>query len=144
MENASSSNVEIFNECVGLLFGKLYMAFPKRITVSYNDLTFEMSEENEDRAVYFEKHSMFSETMHWLEKAGYIWTDKVDEWEASNVVLTPKGLEVLKSIPVSISNKSIGDELLNAIKSGAKETAKSLISSVVSIALTEGYKMLSR
>lgn len=145
MKETSISNIETFNRSVGLLFGKLYETFPKRVQLGFNDLAIEMFDDDDNgNEVYFEKLAIFSETVSWLEQAGYIWADKIDNYDAYGIVLSPKGLEVMKVVPGTLSGKSIGEELSKIVKSGAKETAKTVVSGLVSFALTEGFKLLSK
>ena len=68
---------------------------------------------------------------------------RFDEYDAYNVVRSPSGLELLK-MPSSLSDsktnlqKSVGETLIEAMKSGTKDVAKDLIKK----ALTEGSNLL--
>jgi hypothetical protein len=142
MNEQSASNIDIFNQAVGILFGKLYEKFPERINLDLNELAFELFDGDQiGEALYMETHVLLSETIRWLDQAGYIWTGLINKWEANEVVLSPKGLEVLKVVQDSSQQKSIGESLSIVLKSGAKEAAKTAIQGLVSIALTEGYKI---
>ncbi|MCP3176521.1 hypothetical protein MJO47_05345 [Desulfuromonas sp. KJ2020] len=144
MNSNNLANIEIFNRSVGILFGKLLETFPKRTEIIFNDLAIEMFDDDDNTETYFDKHELFAETTVWLERSGYIWASKIESYEAYGVVLTPMGLETMKHTPEALTGKSIGEEISSAIKSGVKETAKSALATIVSIALTEGYKVLSR
>ena len=144
MKNNNLVNLEIFNRSVGILFGKLLETFPKRTEIIFNDLAIEIFDDDDDTETYFDKHELFAETTAWLERAGYIWASKIENYEAYDVVLTPMGLETMKHAPEALTGKSIGEEISSVIKSSVKETAKSALTTIVSIALTEGYKVLSK
>lgn len=134
--------IDVFNTNVGIILTKLYEKFPLRINLSYNDLAIELFEDSDEDGGDFDKVDVFGATVAWLEQAEYIWASKVDNDEAFGVVLSPKGLELLKAKPDSLSGQSIGDQLLSIMKSGAKEAAKSAIKDLITLALTQGFQLL--
>lgn len=136
----SESNIEKFDYVVGMVFAMLYESFPRRVVVDYMAL-------NKDKNLSFANDESFEYcAVDWLEKSGYIW---ILEKENTHVkaVLSPKGLEILKSFPSSISNtseaKSIGENLVNLVKEGAKETTKKNIKILTSWVLSKGLNYAS-
>ena len=110
------NNVDKFNYLVGELFAKLYQAFPQRIDVAYMELN-----ENEDLSFANDESFEYC-AVAWLEQARYIWIYQKDNMGVK-AVLSPKGLEVLKASPESLSNESsIGEGLVNVFKEGAKDS----------------------
>lgn len=53
-----------------------------------------------------------------------------------NVVLTHKGLEILKQTPQSIDGKSLGDSLKQAVKVGKDELIQSAVNKIFSFSLS--------
>jgi len=133
-----SSNIEKFNEVVAQIFGVLYSKFPVRICLApYEIMGYESrghysanGEWKEELKV--EDGEYFYYTLRWLYDTGYI-VGSISHTHDTNVTLSHKGLELLKSVPKSVdTSKSIGDQLQEAIKDGAKNSAGNLISSALS------------
>lgn len=135
-----SANIEVFNESVALVFGELYKSFPVPVGLSYNDLAITLFKDDGDVVEYEKVLDVFESTVLWLKDAGYIWFDTTSEMQVFGAVLSPKGLEILKVVPTSLTEGStIGDSLINFANEGSKEIRASLIT----LALTEGYKLLT-
>ena len=129
------SNIDKFDFVVGELFAKLYEAFPQRTEVAYMELN-----QNEDLSFANDESFEFC-AVEWLERAGYIWIYHRDN-VCVKAVLSPKGLEILKSIPDSLSGKiSIGENLVSLFQEGAKETLKEKVKELVSLALSKGITL---
>ena len=124
------NNIDIFDELVAEVFAKLYAAFPIPCRLCLEEIT-TIDQENKD---------FWIPTIKWLSESGYINCGSPKfSGDIPGVVLTHKGLELMK-IPSSLKNDdSIGDSLLKAVKSGGSEAAKSLIK----IGMTEGFKLFS-
>jgi hypothetical protein len=134
-----ASQIELFDRCAAIVFAKLYESFPLRITIDYYDVPISLFEESDSSSLVAHKFEIYEATIRWLREAGFIWAGDVDRGKACDMVLSPKGLEVLK-VPSSISKKpeTLGQLLVEAVKNGAKDVAKN----GVSAALTAGFKLL--
>ena len=139
MEN-SDNNIEIFNESVAIIFEELYRNFPIPISLNYNDLAIKLFKVEGEIEDHTQNIVVLESTVKWLKNSGYIWFGMIGDAKVDGAVLSPKGLEVLKVVPDSLSEKiSIGDRLLGFAKNSTREVRVSLIK----IALTEGYKILA-
>ena len=74
-------------------------------------------------------------TFIWLKETGFI---KIEGEHAylsfSGIVLTAKGLEVLKATPESIKpSKHIGNALIGLLKEGGTEAAKQLVGQAIQL-----------
>ena len=134
------TNIETFNESVAIIFGELYKSFPIPIGLSYNDLAITLFKDDDEAIDHEQNLDVVENTILWLKNSGYIWYDTTSEMQVYGAVLSPKGLEVLKVVPTSLTeDSSIGESLISFTKEGTKETRASLIA----LALTEGYKLLT-
>ncbi len=123
------NNIEAFNRGATLIFAKLYMAFPKTVTVSVELL---------DSNVTSDDAEVFAHTLIWLEREGYIRVAKyaADNFVAESAVLTEKGLRVLNSTPTAIKQKgTVGQFVLEAAKVGTKELMSKAIGYALSATL---------
>lgn len=132
-------NIELFDLYVGKIFVKLYENFPLRIDISPCKMI--GKEINEDTLEAPKECDIFIDTMIWLEESGYI---KYSSQEGNHyflkVVLTAKGLELLKAVPPSVeTKKGIGERLTTLSKIGSEEAIKE----AVNIMLSMGVKMFS-
>lgn len=136
----TTSNIKRFDELTGQILGVLYEGFPvPRVLLladlvpdgySFDDfLGFDIPNENGE--------FLFA-CIEWLAESGYLrFKDKVQATGYTECVLTAKGLEVLKATPDSLSTKSsLGEQLVEASKTGAK----SLIGDLAGQALSIGVK----
>lgn len=83
----------------------------------------------------------FMDTVSWLEMAGFIAIKDRGQHYFSQCVLTAKGLVALNAFPASLrGDKSYGDQMRDAAKTGAKSVlgtlAKEAISAAVGAAVT--------
>lgn len=134
----NQSNIEIFNRCVASALNVLYEKFPVPTDLVFNDLTIELWDDHiDDEVSYFEKHEIYSQTVNWLEKAGFIWLSNIETHVAYSVVLSPKGLELLK-VPSSLEKpcESLGDQIREALDKGAKDAAAGLVSKALTTSIT--------
>ena len=131
----ASSNIELFDDFAGKIFGRLYENFPMPINLNHEEFlapTFLEGGDVDPDHMY--KLKFFYATARWLASAGYtICSDK--ESDCSNrVVLSAKGLEVLKATPRSLTiGPSIGEQLAEATKGGGKELMRGLVSEALGI-----------
>ena len=139
----TTSNIKRFDELTGQILGVLYESFPvpRHLLLkdlvpdgfTFNDfLGYEIP--NEDGEFLFA-------CIDWLAESGYLrFKDKVQPTGYTEGVLTAKGLEVLKATPNSLStDSSLGDQLVDATKTGAK----GLVGDLAGQALSIGVKFVS-
>ena len=133
------TNIEIFDLCVGLFFAELYKNFPKRIDIRFADVPHSLFDEIDSMALVEQKFEMYEHAAKWLYDSGYVLAHHVDARGAEGIVLSFKGLEALHTKPRSLfSRKRIGEQIVDAVKDGAKLS----VQKAVSIALTNGAKIV--
>jgi hypothetical protein len=136
----TASNIKRFDELTGQILGVLYESFPVPRHLLLKELipdgfSFDnflgMEIPNESGEFLFA-------CIDWLAESGYLrFKDMVQATGYTECVLTAKGLEVLKATPDSLSTKSsLGDQLVDATKAGAK----GLIGDLAGQALSIGVK----
>ncbi len=135
-------NIETFDKMVGYVFSELYESFPICLEIKANPFLKKIEMHSEKNEL------ILSETLFWLRESGFITFKSPIEKSISKmdgviphplfscVVLTAKGLEILKKIPKSVDEeKGIGEEIIDAVKIGAKDRISQLVSSALSIAM---------
>lgn len=151
-------NMETFNYHVGYIFARLQREFPRRVQLSPVDLidAEECSETINNFGEYTFKYlrngkieylkdelEIAFDTVRWLHETEYLIGTVNPTSKSAYVTLSPKALELLKTVPSSLAiegvKKSIGDELEEAFKTAAKEeisnVAKRALSSLFSLGL---------
>ena len=131
-------NIEKFDRIVAQVLGELYQKFPIQTHVSIYEL-FECSPgklvegkwvESED--LKEQDQEFYFYTIRWLIDTGYL-IGTIQNHHNSQITLSLKGLELLKSVPSSISgSESVGELLISALKSGAKDSAAILVNKALS------------
>lgn len=140
-------NIELFDEYTAKIFTKLYQTFPVPqdfIIVDFiargevND--FGMIVDKKDEAsshlnVSSAHANVAWHTFTWLKETGFIKIEgEHHSLSLSGIVLTAKGLEVLKATPESLQpSKRIGDALIGLLKQGATESASQLIGQAIKL-----------
>ena len=130
------SNIERFDEITGDVFAKLYLNFPVPCLLRAADYVTNPTEYNEHIGgdVPSREAEFFFSSIRWLEDAGYIVTKAENESYVADVVLTSKGLEVLRAMPSSLQGKaSIGERLGDTAAKGGKEIARMLVSEALAL-----------
>lgn len=140
-------NIDLFNEYVAKIFATLYRHFPIPTDLSAEEIAGVKHDEKEydngfSSGTYFKvqpefekQDEVFSSTVKWLTSAGYIWTEggdiSYDQLSYKTIVLSPKTLQILNVIPAALEkskeNKSLGDQLSEAVKDGSTDAAKDLV-----------------
>ncbi|TMX70626.1 hypothetical protein [Vibrio rotiferianus] len=133
-----AQNIKEFDRVVAFILSELYQKFPVRTHVSiyevfdcpsgkitdYEWVESEELKQSDQEFYYF--------TVQWLLDTGYV-IGTINHYNDSKITLSMKGLELLKSVPSSVdSSESIGDQLVSAFKSGAKDSAANIISKALS------------
>jgi hypothetical protein len=130
-------NIKKFDKVVAQIFEKLYSQFPVRIYVNPYEIL-----DYEDKGKYVEgvwqetlsdeDKRFFIDTLLWLHETGYI-IGSITHIHETRVTLSNNGLELMKYVPSSVDKtQSLGEQLQNAIKSGAKDSAANLVSNALS------------
>lgn len=133
-----NTNIEHFDNIVGLVFARLYQDFPIRQVVDptiLDPLVKPNTEGWEDR--YQQYQMVFIATMAWLIEAGYVWASPIRDENTGvflDCVLSTKGLEVLNT-PSSLG-PSIGSTLKDAALSTTGDTVKDLAKEALSAGAT--------
>lgn len=133
----TTSNIQKFDEITGLVFGALYEQFPVPRDLLIGDFVEDGFDFSEAISGYVANPNgrFFIASVEWLAKAGYVhYENQLDDSGFDGVVLTVKGLEALKAVPASITaGSSLGDQLIDATKTGTKSVLGSLAGEVLSV-----------
>lgn len=135
-------NIEMFDIFTGYIFKELYENFPIPLVMESEDMIRSIPK----TALPVEADNgtlIFSETMFWLEDSGFIrFQSPKKSTPIMNlepytyfhmVTLTAKGLEVMKRVPKSLRREnSIGDDIVEAAKSGIKTKLSDLVAAALS------------
>ncbi|PMY62079.1 MULTISPECIES: hypothetical protein [Pseudomonas] len=136
----TTSNIKRFDELTGQILGALYESFPVPRALLLKDLISDgiSFDERVGFDVPNENGEFLFACIDWLSESGYLrFQSKIHATGYSECVLTAKGLEVLKATPDSLSTESsLGEQLVDASKTGAK----SLIGDLAGQALSIGVK----
>jgi hypothetical protein len=134
----ASSNIELFDEFAGKIFARLYENFPIPIDLNSKDFLPPTIREGGDVDSDGRLHHIrfFYATTQWLASAGYTNSPDKKNSYSNDVVLTAKGLEVLKGSPSSLNaGPSIGEQLVEAAKEEGKDTLKNLVKEALSLGI---------
>lgn len=138
------TNIEKFDEFVAKTLGLLYTAFPvPRELNACKDYGLQYVYEKSIRHVMLTDEEdfeakIFYSTVQWLHQSGYIIIGREKKFPLGfeEVVLTTKGLVVLKAVPASLrDDRTIGTRLIDAVKSGSKEVIEEVVKLVLSQAV---------
>lgn len=138
-----ADNIERFDEITADVFAKLYSSFPEPCLLKAADfaVTPMLLDERLGYEVRSKDAEFFFSCIRWLETAGYLNTRGANEHYIADAVLTSKGLEVLRAVPVNVKGKaSIGEQLSNVAVSGGKELGRSLVAEALGI----GVRLISQ
>ena len=137
-------NIDTFDVMTGYILGDLYENFPICIKINL-----EIFLNENDKCENTDKNKLIlSETLFWLRDNNFLTFITPEEKEVSFfdgvkpfpefscVVLTAKGLDVLKKVPSQIKErKGVGEFLMEATKKGTMENISELVSTVLSTAI---------
>src|SRR5690606_7430129 len=99
----NNNNIDSFNKCAASVLAHLYTQFPLPMDLDFNKQATLLWESTDDQDDSFDKLELVYRTVDWLHKAEYVWLKSIDDWTALQVVLSPKGLELLK-LPSSLES----------------------------------------
>ncbi|WP_305461524.1 hypothetical protein [Photobacterium leiognathi] len=134
-----SNNIDNFNEIAAKLFSLLLDQFPIRIQIDevsffeYEPITFDPIDGRILTNKQEHEFKMLSETIIWLSESGFIRCNGFPD-EKLNVVLTEKGLELLKLKPDVLNSNTVGDTIISLIKSGSKSASGAVLSAALTFA----------
>lgn len=133
------NNIDVFDQCTAHIFSTLYESFPVPVDLDYSEPSVEIFDEEESADVAFDKLVIFEKSILWLNSAGYLNIEAITYDGAHNVVLTAKGLEVLK-LPSSleVNGPSFGEKIVSSIKSGALKAS----GEAAKLALSKGLALV--
>lgn len=125
------NNMEIFNLTVADLFGQCFENFPVRIEIHSLEIAYRIVELYEECEIMEKTDLLARESevvfnaINWLIDSDYLWCNtSTDDLNFFGVVLSPKGLEVMNSIPASLQKKeSFGSLFSKGVKTLGTETA---------------------
>jgi hypothetical protein len=156
------TNEEKFNYYVGSIFAALLDVFPRRTQLDLAKLagaeSVQQTYSNGRASTQYVRNGIVEdlkdeielvfETVHWLYETDYLIGSVGFNQFGRNafVTLSPKALEILKSVPESIDSKqskSIGQELSEAVKKSAKNKVGELASEALTYALKMGWNAIS-
>ena len=127
------TNLEWFDYYAAMLLSELLDTFPLPASLEIaNFVKSGVPAEN------VQKHKqIIYYTIVWLRDNGFlkVGTTAFNYESASNMVLTAKGLEILKQVPESINGKSLGDGLKEAVKVGKDELIKQAVNKILSVSI---------
>lgn len=134
----ASTNIEQFDLMVGQTLAYLYNRFPMPANLSVSTFI------GEDK-VYVKDGFTGAEltpeaefayaTYAWLLNAGYIDGKPYFNEGINDAVLSAKGLETLKTVPDSLQG-SLGERLTDAVKTDARDVARSLVGQALGLGLS--------
>jgi hypothetical protein len=127
--------MQLFDRCAGVVFARLCASFPERITIDFDEVPESLFEDTDTREKIWEKFKIFEATVVWLEQAGYLWTSGITGSTATEVVLTPKALEVMKAAPFK-NKQPLGEFLAESVKSGAKRQVEEGVRIALNLGVT--------
>ncbi|RQH02726.1 hypothetical protein [Paraburkholderia dinghuensis] len=143
-------NIEKFDLLTARLFADLYGRFPVRTFLSAESYGIDAEKvfqlDGKINAAVSAELEFFCATLRWLRESGYL--DYKSEGNCgvfSDVVLTTRGLDVLKAMPKSVSpDKPLGDYLRDAVRSGTTDALKSGVAAALSAGAMFAWNTLTR
>ncbi|AGG31074.1 hypothetical protein MU9_2028 [Morganella morganii subsp. morganii KT] len=139
---SAPDNIVKFNEVTGVILASLYESFPVKKSFEVTSLFPETAVEPSDKPIINHEAIFVTSATEWLFQTGYISVNKIIFGHSvRDAVLTAKGLELLKLTPDAIG-PSFGDKLLEATKSGMKDTIVNVSSAVLTSGISLLYKTL--
>lgn len=117
------SNIDLFNDIAAEVFRELYERFP--VASEVDELEIQTKAFEGVAIPDGEAEDLVEETIKWLVLSGYIHRDK-----QGFMVLTLKGLEVLKSTPKAVS-EPLGEQLRTAGAGAGKHVLRGVVDQIL-------------
>jgi len=119
------TKIALFDEHVALILSHLYGHFPTPWDCECRMLL------NQKPVKSYEINAC-NDTVEWLENNGFITVKERNDRYFSGVVLSHKGLALLRKTPDSVSGKStVGEKLTSLVKDGAVGAGADFIGSIL-------------
>ncbi|MEM4958769.1 MAG: hypothetical protein QXX12_02720 [Nanopusillaceae archaeon] len=130
MRNIPMKNMELFDLYAAKVFATLYETFPERTNLYLSQITKTDIDPEEPLS---KEAQIARETILWLKENNYL-TFRSDEFFLfTEVRLTEKGLSLLKRPESLKGEKSFGERLIGALKTGGETALKELIRVIISL-----------
>jgi hypothetical protein len=128
MGATNMSNMDEFNRISALVLAKLYDAFPQGIKISVEEVNETNGEPDKNTIMNFHYTVSFLASENFLKYEG-----ASDEGLFfGEVILTLKGLKVLRSVPDVLEEKqSLGQKVTSLVKGGTKEISKEALKAII-------------
>lgn len=131
------SNIDKFDILVGKVLAKLYAQFPVKSNIYINDFGYKINLEIDEMSGLksSDDEIFFNATIEWLIENGIIQANRTSSGLFINAILTFKGLKLLKSVPKSVDDKTLGDYLKIYAQNSTNEGIKSVVNKIISLGL---------
>lgn len=127
-------NIEMFDIYTAKVLAKLYKNFPLKIDIDVCDMLGLIIDQENMQVP--KECDILNDTIAWLQESGFIYFEGSHVYGFSRVVLSAKGLEVLKSTPSSITPRDgIGESLKDVLTQGKKESIRQVVGTILSQAV---------
>lgn len=117
-----ANNMDDFNTCVALVFQRLYHEFPKETEIVLDDFIEPSNEEQGDN--YFA-------TIRFLQREGLLRYHELNFGIFTGVVLTAKGLKILRTVPNT--EHTLVELIYQALETKNKEHIGHLIQKLINL-----------
>jgi len=137
-------NIDLFNDYTASVLSELYTHFPVKRSIDARTLCGHTDRDDFGGIVDADGRpskafEIACGTIEWLGDSGYLTYASRTPCAFVNVVLTPKGLSLLKSSPDALRSKdTLGERLLRFVTEGSKELARDAVKAVITAAVTGG------
>ena len=146
-----TQNIDLFNEYVAIILGRLYENFPVRQDLmaweisghtrpkGYGDIFYSRKDDSEDVDEEKQKQMRIAfSTIDWLVENGYVRALQRGGLQVNGCMLTEKALKLLNSIPDGVQqpDETFGKILARLIKEGGIDAAKGLVTQLFTSGLT--------
>ena len=135
-----TQNIDLFNEYVAIILGRLYENFPVRQDLmaweisghtrpkGYGDIFYSGKDDSEDLDKQKQMQIAFS-TIDWLVENGYVRALERGGLQVNGCMLTEKALKRLNSLPDGVQQpeETFGEILARLLKEGGMDAAKGLV-----------------
>ena len=127
-------NIDLFNEYVAIILGRLYEKFPVRQDLTAWEISGQRNPSEYGRVLPTDKADSNKMevaffTVDWLVENGYVRARDGAILRFNGCVLSEKGLELLNATPDSLQQptETLGESLVRLLKEGSMDAAKSVV-----------------
>jgi hypothetical protein len=119
----TTNNRDDFDQCIALVFEKLYQAFPRGIDILIEELGESLDEETTDN--YFA-------SIRFLQREGFIHYQELDFTVFIGVILTAKGLKILDTIK---AEKTIAQHISAALTNNNQNAIRAVSREIIKLSV---------